>query len=363
MIPYRYYHPLYLSIVIILTLYCMFKYSRFESDRVLYCNKKGPQISALLVTIFFTIFFGLRPLASIFVDMFNYNETYLLIQNNEPYFDFDKDADNLLFDNLMSYFSITGFEISIFFLFIATIYFGCMYWSIKTIFPNDVLYALIIYIGAFSSFSYGTNGIKSGAAASIFLLAFAYYKKPLLIALFSFISLGFHHSMTLCIVALILAYIIQDNKYFYFFWIGCLLLSFVHINGFTEFFSQFTDERGQKYLLSQELAQDTFVGFRWDFILYGLPPILIGLWANYKHGINDRLYHLLLSTYLITNGIWMLCMYIPFNNRIAYLSWFILPIVSIYPFLKLRLKTRQYIQLNYVAALYLAFTVFATFFL
>lgn len=362
MISPKLYLDLYLTIITVLTLYCFLRYSRYTEIRLNTYNHTATYIPSLLLILFLIIFIGFRPLSGVFIDMVNYFEAYEYLGNNNTNFVFDWDSDNLIFNNLFNYLATNLYEIVLFFVIIASIYFICMFLALKKIFPNDLFYALIIYLGAFSTFSYATNGIKAGAAASIFLLTFAYYRRPILIIIFCLISLGFHHSMTLPIVAFVLAYFIKNPKYFYYAWLICLILSFFHITAITDFFAEFADEKGQGYLLGEE-EWGGKTGFRWDFILYSLPPMLIGLWAIYKHHVCDRLYQLLLCTYIFVNGIWLLCMYVPYNNRIAYLSWFILPVVSIYPFFKFKLENRQYIQLNYVVTVYLAFTIFAKFYL
>lgn len=362
-IPAKLYVVIYYFIIIFLTIIYIFKYSRYKEQRVSQCHKNGSIIPSLILIIVITLFIGFRPISGTFVDMMNYLAGYEHIQNISFGFEYNDDTPNLIFDNIYYYFASNWIEITFFFLIIAIIYFGCIFWGLKKLFPNDLFYAILIYLGALSTFAYGTNGIKAGAAASIFILVFAYYRKPILAILFCLISLGFHHSMTLPILAFVLAYLIKNPKYFFLGWMACLFLSFFHFGFITDFLAQFADAKGQGYLLADDDSLEAFVGFRWDFILYSLPPVLIGIWTIYKHNGKDRLYQLLLCTYLTVNGVWMLCMYVPYNNRIAYLSWFILPIVSIYPFLKLKLDTRQYIQLNYVVSIYLAFTLLATFFI
>ena len=73
------------------------------------------------------------------------------------------------------------------------------------------------------------------------------------------------------------------------------------------------------------------------------------------------LYKDLLNLYLCTNGVWMLCMYANFTNRIAYLSWFLYPIVLIYPFLNEELGPQRYRQFSKVMLCHLAFTLFMAF--
>lgn len=357
------YYPIYLALVSFFTIFCIVKYSYYPNERVFLSNKSGPYIPSLLLTILLILFVGLRPLSYAFVDMMNYSDVYSDISKNSSSFEINYDSENFIFDNIFQYFATNLFEITVLFSLMALIYFGSLFFAIKKIFPNDVLYALIIYLGAFFTFSYATNGIKAGVAATLFLLSFAYYRKLILVILFFILSFGFHHSMMLPIVAFALAFVIRNPKWFFFGWILCLILSFFHITSITEFLASFADEKGQGYLLGDEVGWGGKTGFRWDFVLYSLIPIFIGIWAIYRHRVIDRLYQLLLCTYLAVNGIWMLCMYVPFNNRIAYLSWFMLPVVSIYPFLKLKTGTRQYIQLNYIASFFLAFTLLIYFLL
>jgi hypothetical protein len=74
-------------------------------------------------------------------------------------------------------------------------------------------------------------------------------------------------------------------------------------------------------------------GFRIDFILYSAVPILLGRWLSFKNFTKSQQYQFILNVYTLVNSIWMLCMYAEFTNRIAYLSWFMYPIVLIYPFI------------------------------
>ena len=54
----------------------------------------------------------------------------------------------------------------------------------------------------------------------------------------------------------------------------------------------------------------------------------------------------------------MLCMYANFTNRIAYLSWFLYPIVLIYPYLNEDWGVNKYKIFSMVVFLHLSFTLF-----
>ena len=88
-------------------------------------------------------------------------------------------------------------------------------------------------------------------------------------------------------------------------------------------------------------------------------PVIVGWYALVKKKLQvSDLYKKLLSLYLCLNGVWMLCMYAEFTNRIAYLSWFLYPIVLIYPFLNEQWGRDRYKKFGLVMLGHLGFTLF-----
>lgn len=55
---------------------------------------------------------------------------------------------------------------------------------------------------------------------------------------------------------------------------------------------------------------------------------------------SDPLYARLVNTYLITNALWVLVINTAFSNRFAYLSWFMMPWILLYPFVPGRIIDR-----------------------
>lgn len=346
MISAEYYYTVYLTIVTILTfLVCI----QGRSDRN---NFWG----AFLLCIFIVLYIGLRPInGKVFVDM----GTYAKFFHNAAWTGFNFETDNLIFDNLYNYLGSSGLNISYFFILIASIYFGCMLIACRKFFPRNVLLAFLVYLAAFSTFSYGTNGIKAGAAASIFLVALAYGKNYYISIPVALISWGFHHSMQLPVVAFILSILFKKTSWCFYFWIVCFFCSLLHITIFQTIFAGWTDEQGAGYLNIVDADFVTHKGFRIDFVLYSVCPIILGYYAIGKYRFKDKLYDILLRTYTLTNAIWLLCMYAPFNNRIAYLSWLMYPIVLIYPCMKRQEYNIQLVDSrNLVVGLHLGFTLF-----
>lgn len=363
MLPARYYQLIYLIIVLILTLACMRKY-KFYSQSRLNGNENQSYIPVIVSALLFSLFIGFRPVdVQYFVDMFNYDLHWY--SRADPNYQWTWDTDNFIFDNLFGYFSGRGLSSRFLFISIAILYFVGIAFACCSIFPKDKFSTFIVYLAAFSTFSYSTNGIKAGAAASLFLIAVAFYlnRKWLGALLFLILSLGFHHSMILPVTAFIICVFVKNPKLFFYFWFFCLLMALFHIKLFQQIFAGFVDEQGAFYLLGDEekVRHDILGGFRIDFVFYSAIPIIIGWIAVFKKKIVSKGYSFILCLYTLTNSVWMLCMYAEFTNRIAYLSWLLYPIVLIYPFLKERWSTKQYKVFQTVALGHLAFTLFMSF--
>lgn len=346
MISAEYYYTVYLTIVTVLTFIAC---NQGKNDR----NNFS---AALLLCVFMVLYIGFRPVSGrVFVDMGNYARFF----HNAQWNGFNFDTDNLIFDNLYNFLGSSGIDITVFFILIASIYFGCILIACKKLFPGNVLLAFLVYLAAFSTFAYGTNGIKAGAAASIFLVALAYSKKYYFSIPVALISWGFHHSMQLPVVAFVVSILFKRTSWYYGIWIFSFICSMLHVTIFQTIFAGWTDEQGAGYLNIIDADFVTHKGFRIDFALYSVCPIIMGYYATVKYGFEDKLYDILLRTYTLTNAVWLLCMYAPFNNRISYLSWLMSPIVLIYPCMKQQEYNRPLVgSRNLIIGLHLGFTIF-----
>ena len=313
----------------------------------------------IILTISFVLFIGFRPISYVFADTGEYDLFYRMILGDP--FVFTLATDNFIFDNVFHYLASIRLDVRFFFVLIAFLYFVNIAVASKQLFPRFDLHCFLVYLAAFSTFSYGTNGLKAGVAASLFLVAIAYKKNRLISFLFLIMSLGFHHSMVLPIVAFCLVTFLKKTKIYLLGWLCCLLISAAHISFFQTFFADFTDEQGAGYLLSDGSDWGGQTGFRFDFVIYSAMPVIMGYWVIIKQKIESDMYQFLLNLYLVTNSVWMLCMYANFTNRIAYLSWFLYPFVLIYPLLNLDIIPDQYKLLKKVVFAHLGFTLFMHF--
>lgn len=354
MISAEYYQDIYLLFVLLLALF------KIPNYRII--NRQSSLTSSYLATfclmIIVALFIGLRPLSDVFADMPQY---YGYLQNYHfTEFKFDFGVENLIYDNLMMFLACSNFPYPLFYLLIAVIYFGCYYICIRKLFPQDTLIVFILFLSAFMTFTASTNGIKAGAATAIFMVAAAYYNNfkvwiPLLL-----ISWGFHHAMHLPIAAFLCTKFVKDSKFYFAIWFFCLLCAMAHITVFQTIFAGFTDEKGASYLIGGgEWGGKS--GFRFDFVIYSAMPILVGWYAIIKKKIADEFYERILSIYMLTNGVWMLCMYINYNNRIAALSWGMYVVVLFYPILRCAWPGNTNIIFRRMAWAHVGFTLFMHF--
>ena len=366
MIEAKYYSDVYILIVTILTIVAANSY-KTRVNAISFRNS-GIEIDirALSLSIFFALFIGFRPISGYyFGDTSNYAFTYGQIEGVS--YVFNPLSSNKIWDNLFNWWASVELGISNFFVITALIYFGCTYLACRKFFNQDQYIVFLVFLGSFSSFSYATNGIKAGAAGAIFLLGLSYYKKWIIGLPLILISWGFHHSMVLPVVAFAIAFVYRNSKFYYYIWIICLIISALHITFFQSLFASMAEDQGDAsgvgYLISSSAdAWGGKTGFRIDFVIYSAMPILVGYYAMFKKKLKlSDTYKMLLNIYMLTNSVWMLCMYAQYTNRIAYLSWFMFPIVLIYPFLKEDWGHTRYKTLSKVVLANLGFTLFMQF--
>ena len=358
------YYTIYLIIVTLITFYICYKYNR-KNGNVTSPLRKRKKDGTLLLALIMVFYIGFRPASYVFVDMMNYIRDYHVFYEGNLFI-FDKEAENLIFDNYLAWIGSMNLGTTFFFVSIAAIYFICTYIACRRMFPQDSLAAYLVFLAAFSTFSYGTNGIKAGAAAAIFLMALSYRKNLKICVPLILLSWGFHHSMIMPIVGLALTLIYKNSKIYFVGWCLCLMIAIAHITFFQELFagilSDSGDASGAAYLNDVDNEWGGRTGFRIDFVFYSAMPILVGYWAVYKKKLQlSKLYTCLLNLYMTLNGTWMLCMYANFTNRIAYLSWFLYPIVLIYPYLNENWGPKRYKDFSKVMLAHLGFTLFMKF--
>lgn len=334
---------------------------------------KNTRLWGGIFVVFLTLYIGLRPTVwpeyYMFIDTFNYKADidYLKHSGIQSWLDANPFNDSEWFYSCIRALSAAYADEHLAFLICATAYVGCSALFCQRTFGNQWFIPFLMICAAFTFFSYGVNGVRNGMAASMVILAFSYRDKLWIAALLCFLALGVHKSMLLLIASSLLCWKITNPKLYIAGWILCILAAAVAgstlstaiaSSGFIE------DERFASYGIRGAGSDGYYTGFRADFILYSSLPIITGAYFIFKKNYQDTIYIWLYNIYITANAFWVLMMYASFSNRFAQLSWFIMPIVCIYPWMKGHLwSARHCKQLGWYIFLCYAYTFFSHFIL
>lgn len=331
------YSSIYLYGVILLSLFATIALSR--KGYIQLKKNSHATIFAVALCIILIFFLGQRPASAFFGDSFQYRHIFNIYKLGKQVP--NEDTSEWLWAKF-TYFCSQNFSVSTYLTIIEAGYFGLVLLACRKLTPNNSLITFLFFLGAFSTYTYGVNGIRNGLACSFTLYAIALLstsRKHLLLAIaLSIAALGIHKSTMLPIAALFTSvYVIKSFKTTYYFWIASILISLVAGGAVTALFAALGfDDRFSHYALTDADANMfSHTGFRWDFLLYSMMPIVLGYYTVIKRGIYDHTYLILLNTYTLANAFWVMVIRANYSNRFAYLSWFMYPIVLAYPLLKL----------------------------
>jgi hypothetical protein len=306
------------------------------------------------ISLFFAIFYiGFRPISGVFVDMTVYAYTFERFQENNP-IDYSDDYGFYYFMILCTKIMTKEF----FFFVCSIIYILPLYILSKNLFKKYWFYSFLMLCVSFSFWAYGTNGIRNGLATSLFLLSFSFYKRKYLTLLIMFFSCTFHQTMLLPTLAYILTLFYNSTQKYLLAWfiaiptsliLGNFLVKYIEMSGIgvEKIGVYFTDEIDEGF---------SKIGFRWDFLFYSSMAVFSGWYFIIKKKFKDKFYTQLFNVFLISNTFWILIIQVNFSNRFAYLSWFMMGLVIIYPLLKLNTFKNQHFAIGKIIFAYFLFT-------
>ncbi|MBU2951160.1 EpsG family protein [Tamlana agarivorans] len=348
-IPLEFYQYYYINTALVIVIFTMLHSWVLELDdykNILYIKTIG-----YLLLILILLYIGLRPVSGrYFADMRTYSNTFEYYANGG-----DLKTDKDVFFQLITKFCAEIMTVNAYFLMCAVLYIVPMYRVSKAFFKEYWFYSFLMFLVSFSFWSYGVNGIRNGLATSMFLWAISFYeKKPLMIA-FMILSMLFHKTLLLPILAFSLTFLHNKSKTYLIFWIAAIPLSIALGSFWESLFASlgFADDRLSGYLTNESAGRS---GFRYDFLFYSSFPVIAGWFYIFKKDFQDKLYHHIFNTYLITNAFWILVIRANFSNRFAYLSWFLMGLIIIYPLLKEQFHKHQHIVIGQILVAYFSFT-------
>ncbi len=350
-----------------ITILCLILLAVWQCNKGIILNKDTVTINATwgaIFTILLILYMGLRPVHPQFGDTMNYATGFAEYAASKEPFTWKWEGE-WLFYNVMDLFAKYS-DIHMFFLLCATLYVGCLWLACVRIFKNYYYIPLLVIMGMFTFWQYGVNGIRNGLGASIFILAMTYVNNPKMMITIALLGCGVHNSVLLMGAAATVAWFIKNSKIYLAGWIASVVVSYIAGGTIQTYLAEIDflggDDRFSGYLTGDnmvgEIVQMSMV-FRWDFLIYSAMGVAVGYYFIIKKGFKDEYYHWIFNTYLATNAFWVMIIRAAYSNRFAQISWFILPIVLVYPFFKKRFWENHEKMLGYAILAFYAFAFYS----
>ena len=357
MIPDYAYYWVYLVFATILCIVHSGTLKKYCSYENLYYRPDNRRQQSQFLLLLIILYFGLRPISEMFSDMTiyvdGYENEYYIIKGirNEPIWSFIQYVCH----------NILGLSSRMWFLVIAAITFGFNYIACRKLLGNHIYTVLLFLISSFSFWSGAVTIIRSNFAMSLVLygivLFFETRKKTKMLAVSLFLMAMFTHTSSVLLSAsfLVSYFIIKKTNWVLFIWFVCVVMSLVAGSYFETLFSNLGfDDRMSNMLTDVDYTGFAHAGFRWDFLIYSIVPIILGWYINKNRQI-DRVYLCLLSTYIISNAFWVLVIRAQFSDRFAAISWTLYPLLLAYPLLKIKIWNNQPSKVSFALMANVAF--------
>jgi hypothetical protein len=313
---------------------------------------------AALFALLLIVYMGLRPINIVFGDTVNYYSDFIKLKDNLQFYQITYQGE-WVFNGLMMLFAKYS-DIHYFFLLCAMVYVGGLWWAVKRFFGNNYYLPFLVVLSMFTFWAYGVNGVRNGMAAALVILALSMRGKWVWQAVLCLLAIGIHKSLLVVIVGAILAFKIVNTRLYLIAWLFCIVLSAIAgetISNYLLNSGLIEDNRFANYLTSNQYSdQFSSTGFRWDFLLYSSLPVAIGVYFIYFKEYKDQIYIWLFNIYLFANAFWVIIIRAEFANRFAQLSWFIMPLVLIYPYCMKEFWPNQSQKTAWALLLFYAYT-------
>lgn len=361
--PYIYAQVYYWTAFIICAIVFL-RYSSSPNNKLLL--QQNTFMAALLLSVVAILFLGLRPIHPMFGDMVLYARGY---QAGKISGYAIEAKGEWLFTFIQQVCINLGLSANVFFFIVTLGYIGFQYWACRKLLWENSHIAMLFILSAFEFYVFAVNGLRNGLACAMVMLAMAIaiqgQKKilPLIFAaILAYLSTGIHRSCMIPIACAVVAlFFVKNPKQALGIWLASIAVSLVSGNFFVSLMGGFVeDDRSRAYVAGSAFNESTFSrsGFRWDFLLYSVMPVILIWFATQKRKINDVVFNYLGNTYLLANSFWILVIRANFSNRFAYLSWFLYPLVLAYGLIRLKIWDDQDRRIGLYLLAHAGFTLF-----
>ncbi|WP_434981420.1 EpsG family protein [Daejeonia sp. YH14] len=353
-VPLEYYSAIQFWVLLataLVILFHSFQYDVRDPQSIGFFNRFGWFFVAV-----FTLYIGQRQVSGrYFGDTSTYAQAYSLLQQGQELI-IKKDY---LFNYLMvfcsKFMSVHGF-----FQLVDILYILPVLLFSRKYFGNYWFFAFFMFVGSFSFWSYGVNGLRNGLGTSLFILGLYFYSRKIWMYLCFVMAYFMHASLIIPVAAFIVSGVWKNPKIYLYIWLAAIPLSLAGGSAWSTFFASlgFAEDRTQGYLTGGEEFADQFsqTGFRWDFLLYSASAVFAGWYFIFRKKVEDLFYIHVFGIYCIANAFWILVITAAFSNRFAYLSWFLMPAVIAYPMFRYKIWNEQYRAFGIILFAYYLFT-------
>lgn len=218
--------------------------------------------------------------------------------------------------------------------FYSFIYCLAYYFITKKFFPYQYAgYFVLCVVGCMGFVSYGSNTIRAGFGLALLMLAICANKRWVKIGLV-IVAIGCNMPMLIPVTGYLFAnYVIKKER-----WCEGVWVLFLLITSLTSVVSDIMTLAGGLDARTADWSDgdgsDVYnVGFRVDFLIYSLVPLLFARYNIKNLIVEAPIYRAIYRTYLLVNSLWLLLIRVPYTDRFAYLSWFMIPFLLLYPIL------------------------------
>lgn len=315
---YYYYLIVFLCLLILISLKSYFQY---------HYNGKSVNVIVILFSAFITYYIGSRDI-NIGGDTPNYKYAFQVYEQARE-FEIRKDP---LYDYL-AYTFAKVFNFQAFLTFCAFLYvFGALY-GFKKIFKENYFLPFLVFLISPYFIGWGVNVMRSGIAASLFLIGLGfYYKKGKIwkVILCVLGSVLFHLSMLVPLLFFFITRYIKNTKIIFFVWISSILLSFFDINIIAQLvsiFDIFTARIGNYTVNEGDRSY-------WNnFLIFGVFPVIFAMCNILILKYKNDFYKWMINAYMLTHIPYIVLLDSQFGLRLGYLAEFMMPIILLFPLL------------------------------
>lgn len=307
-------------------------------------NKSNTSFGAIILFIVMLVLLGLFPIEWGYgTDRANYANQFLQFKSGFTHVDLQKGewGYQIIQSVCSPFMNATQFLFCM-----SIIYLTNYFVAIKRLVKNQSYWLFIAAVLSMGFTNYNLNTMRAGLAISFVVLGLSMYSKRIRMAICLIIAVSIHTSTIIPAITIFVCSFYDNTRLFYKFWLLSIPVSFIAGSFFNALFLGFSDDERTGYLTATNSGYN--VGFRIDFIIYSLVPVVVGGYYLFRKKVKDKFYEVIYNSYLLTNMFWILVIRANYSDRFAYLSWFMIPFVLVYPLLTSNIKLNRGLWLGLI---------------